>query len=91
MISLKHYLDRTGEEVGNHPTDESPCKAILEVYAAVLIQMCESGACACPAREKELRPSIMRVAERVRQAHTLDAVVGSGMAVRDVLQGWGRG
>jgi hypothetical protein len=57
MISLKRYLDRTAEQMGNDPPDEFPGNAILEVYVAVLIQMCESGACACPAREKELRPS----------------------------------
>ena len=91
MISLKHYLDRTSEEKGNRPADDSPYKAVLEVYVAALIQMCEAGGCACPAREQELKRSIIRVAETLRQAPTLDAVVASEMTVRDVLQGWGRG
>jgi diguanylate cyclase (GGDEF)-like protein len=91
MISLKHYLDWTGEKLGNRPSDDSPCKAVLEVYVAALIQMCESGGCACPAREQELKRNMVHVAQTLRQAPTMDAVVASELAVRDVLQGWGRG
>jgi diguanylate cyclase (GGDEF)-like protein len=91
VISLKHYLDRTSEESRDRRVEDSPCKAILEAYVAVLFQMCESGGCACPAREQELKRSMIRVAETLRQAPTLDAVIASEMAVRDVLQGWGRG
>jgi len=91
MISLKHYLDQTGEELGDRPAHDSPCKAVLDVYVAALIQMCESGASACPAQEQELKRSIIHIAEALRQTPTLDAVVASEIAVRDVLRGWGRG
>lgn len=90
MISLKHYLDRTSEEQAAHGKDETSCTAIVEVYAASLRHMGESGGDACPAREQDLKRGMMRIAEMLRNAPTLDSVVASEIAVRELLQGWGK-
>jgi diguanylate cyclase (GGDEF)-like protein len=91
MISLKRYLDRTIDGVAVRPVEDSPCTAMLEAYIGGLIQMGESGGCACPAREQELKRGITRIAEMLRLAPTMDSVAASEREVRKLLQGWGRG
>lgn len=90
MISLKRYLDGTSEVREAPATEKSQCTTVVEVYASSLSQMGESGGHACPAREHDLKRGMMRIAEMLRSTPTIDSVVASEVAVRDLLQGWGR-
>ena len=90
MISLKQYLDRTSEERAARGIDETPCAAIVEVYVSSLRHMGESGGHVCPAREQDLKRGMMHIVEMLRSTRTLDSVVASEIAVRELLQGWGK-
>lgn len=90
MISLKRYLDGSTDEMAARAVEESPCMAIIEAYASSLCQISEAGAHACPAKDVDLKRGMNRIAEMLRNTPTLDSVIASETAVRDLMQGWAK-
>lgn len=90
MISLKHYLDRSDEEMAPLPAVSPLCTGILEAYLATLTQMSQSGGNVCRAREQELKQGILRFSEMLRHAPTQNSVVAAEIGIREVLQTWAR-
>ena len=70
--------------------EDSPCMAVIEAYAGSLSRMGEAGGHACPAREQDLKQGMMRISEMLRGVPTLSSVAAAEIAVRDLLEGWGR-
>lgn len=89
MISLKHYLDQTGEGMTG-TVETHPCAGMVEAFVATLTQMSESGGNVCRAREQELKRGLKRLADSLRQDPTAKTFVAVEIGTREVLQGWAR-
>ena len=91
MISLKRYLDQgTSNGAAPKQAHDFPCPTIFDVYRAGLVHMSECGADACPDLGPDLTRGLKRGIETLGNVPTADSVVASGIAVREVLRGWGR-
>jgi diguanylate cyclase (GGDEF)-like protein len=98
MISIRHYLEETDTEPGEHNEPEAqhdaeaqPLLSItVAAYRSSLVDMGNCGQDACPALGGELKQGLRSLGEKLSAQPSAETIMETETGVREYLHCWGR-
>jgi diguanylate cyclase (GGDEF)-like protein len=93
MISLKKYLETTGNGSKTEvvePEGKSILPSILAAYRSALMEMGNCSLDACPALGDKLKRALLKLEETLALAVTPEALAETEREVQEKLQDWGK-